>query len=222
LVAELPVRPGEVIRDRGAISAQETAWTQQRVRSAFVGEAYTPRMKFILAPVDFTRATALVVAEAGKLAGAYRAHVVLLNVVRVLDYLDTAVDFGGRAKLVEPLETAAERQLLTLKADLIARGVSAHSLRLTGNPAPEILAQVRKLDPLCIVMASHGHTALYDLVVGSTVSAVVKRATCPVVIVPARKTYALKPTLAAVRGKIARALKAESPQCDLYVEPKPP
>ncbi|MBI4621943.1 MAG: universal stress protein [Verrucomicrobia bacterium] len=35
-----------------------------------------------------------------------------------------------------------------------------------------------------IVMGSHGHTALYDLVVGSTTHGVLRRATCPVVIVP--------------------------------------
>jgi nucleotide-binding universal stress UspA family protein len=36
------------------------------------------------------------------------------------------------------------------------------------------------------VMGSHGHTAFYDLLVGSTTHAVLKRAKCPVVIVPPR------------------------------------
>ena len=37
---------------------------------------------------------------------------------------------------------------------------------------------------MCIVMGSHGHTALFESVIGSTVSAVLKRAVRPVVIVP--------------------------------------
>ena len=37
-----------------------------------------------------------------------------------------------------------------------------------------------------IVMGSHGHTPLYDLLVGTTTHGVLKNARCPVVIVPAR------------------------------------
>jgi nucleotide-binding universal stress UspA family protein len=37
------------------------------------------------------------------------------------------------------------------------------------------------------VMGSHGHTALYDLLVGSTTHGVLMRAICPVVIIPAIK-----------------------------------
>jgi nucleotide-binding universal stress UspA family protein len=33
-------------------------------------------------------------------------------------------------------------------------------------------------------MGSHGHTALYDLLVGSTTHQVLRKAKCPVVIVP--------------------------------------
>jgi nucleotide-binding universal stress UspA family protein len=36
-------------------------------------------------------------------------------------------------------------------------------------------------------MGSHGHGAFYDLLVGSTTQGVLKRATCPVVIVPTSK-----------------------------------
>jgi nucleotide-binding universal stress UspA family protein len=36
-------------------------------------------------------------------------------------------------------------------------------------------------------MGSHGHTAFYDLLVGSTTQGVLKKAPCPVLIVPAEK-----------------------------------
>ncbi|MFN2624413.1 MAG: universal stress protein [Chthoniobacterales bacterium] len=38
-----------------------------------------------------------------------------------------------------------------------------------------------------IVMGSHGHTALYELLVGSTTHNVLMKASCPVVIVPPEK-----------------------------------
>jgi universal stress protein A len=34
------------------------------------------------------------------------------------------------------------------------------------------------------VLGSHGHTAFYDLLVGSTAAGVLKHAPCPVVVVP--------------------------------------
>jgi nucleotide-binding universal stress UspA family protein len=39
-----------------------------------------------------------------------------------------------------------------------------------------------------IVMGSHGHGALYNLLIGGTASGVIQKAPCPVVIVPTHKT----------------------------------
>jgi len=57
-------------------------------------------------------------------------------------------------------------------------------VQLTGAPAPLILAQAESEKADYIVMGSHGHTALYDLVVGSTTHQVLRKARCPVMIVP--------------------------------------
>ena len=50
---------------------------------------------------------------------------------------------------------------------------------------PEIIEQAQQLAADYIVIGSHGHTALHDLLAGGTASGVLKRATCPVVIIPA-------------------------------------
>ena len=56
------------------------------------------------------------------------------------------------------------------------------------EPLPAlILAQAKIEDADYIVMGSHGHTALYDLLVGSTTHGVLMRAGCPVVITPGPK-----------------------------------
>jgi nucleotide-binding universal stress UspA family protein len=58
---------------------------------------------------------------------------------------------------------------------------------MSGVPAQVILEQAQKLSADHIVMGSHGHTALYDLIAGSTTTRVLKGAPCPVVVVPAQK-----------------------------------
>jgi nucleotide-binding universal stress UspA family protein len=50
-----------------------------------------------------------------------------------------------------------------------------------------ILDQAARVSADYVVMGSHGHTALYDLLVGSTTHGVLLRAPCPVVITPGPK-----------------------------------
>ena len=65
-------------------------------------------------------------------------------------------------------------------------------VQVTGAPIAHIIEQAAKYEADYIVMGSHGHTAIYDLLVGSTTHGVLMRARCPVVIVPATKP-ALQP-----------------------------
>jgi nucleotide-binding universal stress UspA family protein len=48
-----------------------------------------------------------------------------------------------------------------------------------------VLAQAKRLKADVIVLGSHGHGAVYNLVVGSTANGVLKHAPCPVLVVPA-------------------------------------
>jgi nucleotide-binding universal stress UspA family protein len=54
-----------------------------------------------------------------------------------------------------------------------------------GPPIPHILAEAERTDADYIIMGSHGHTALYDLLVGSTTHGILRKARCPVVVIPA-------------------------------------
>jgi nucleotide-binding universal stress UspA family protein len=64
--------------------------------------------------------------------------------------------------------------------------VKVDTVCVQGFPVPVILAQAKELGALYIVLGSHGHTAFYDLVVGGTARGVLRRAGCPVVVVPAQ------------------------------------
>jgi nucleotide-binding universal stress UspA family protein len=84
-------------------------------------------------------------------------------------------------------EKNAARRLAELESRLQAEKVPVETMQLNGPPIRLIVEQARTLGAAYIVMGSHGHTALYDLLVGSTTHGVLMRAGCPVVITPAPK-----------------------------------
>jgi nucleotide-binding universal stress UspA family protein len=145
-------------------------------------------MKTILTPVDFSTTTQDVINETIALAGPLGAHVLLLH---SLQPPMITTEYGvGIEVLQETLainEKAAVRQLNHLQASLAAKGVSAETLLVNGLAEANILEQARKHKVDYIILGSHGHTALYDLLVGSTTHAVLKKAACPVIVVPSPK-----------------------------------
>lgn len=142
-------------------------------------------MKTVLAPIDFSAPSMEVVASAISLARGADARLVLLHVVPPVgvlssDFAETSV----AAERTESSERAASARLAELQRELRNQGVTAHTVRESGPVAERILQQAERLDANYLVMGSHGHGALYGLILGSTTNAVLKRATCPVVIVP--------------------------------------
>lgn len=142
-------------------------------------------MKTILAPVDFSKVSEPVVKEAAALARALDGRVVLLNVVQPPVVINEYAGMLDIAQLTAAGEKNAARELEQLEDRLRNAFVKAESVQVTGTPIAHIIEQAEKNDADYIVMGSHGHTALYDLIVGSTTHGVLMRAKCPVVIVPA-------------------------------------
>ena len=143
-------------------------------------------MKTILAPVDFSSATESVVAEAARLAAAVGGQVVLLSVIQPpVITSEYAPLMENMAEITAAGEKAAAKHLARLQAVLQQQNVPSETAQLNGAPVQHIIDQAKKFSVDYIVMGSHGHTALYDLLVGSTTHGVLLRATCPVVIVPA-------------------------------------
>ena len=147
-------------------------------------------MKTILVPVDFSKVSESVVKEAAALARALDGRVVLLTVIQPPVIV---TEYGGMLDLVEITaagEKNAARQLEALEDKLKNQFIKAESVQMTGSPVTHIIDQANKCDADYIVMGSHGHTAFYDLLVGSTTHGVLMRSKCPVVIVPAAKNEA--------------------------------
>ena len=144
-------------------------------------------MKTILAPVDFSGATKAVVAEAAVFARAVKGRVVLLSVILPPVSLAGYTLMESIAEITVAGEKAAAKTLAKLQGDLERDGISTDTLQFVGSPIIHIVEQAVKLKADYIIMGSHGHTALYDLLVGSTTHGVLMRAKCPVVIVPAKE-----------------------------------
>lgn len=143
-------------------------------------------MKTILVPIDFSPITAHVTKEAAELARATGARLLLLTVVQpaiVFERYDAGIDLAeltiqGEKNAALQLEQIAQ----TLKSDFL----TVETAQVTGSPMDQILEHAKEVSAAYIVMGSHGHTSFYDLLVGSTTHGVLKRAKCPVVIVPAQ------------------------------------
>lgn len=142
-------------------------------------------MKTIITPVDFSDVSTRIVKAAAELAQAIKGRLVLLHVVQppVITSEYGAV-MSNIQEIIAINEKTAARQLLRIERRLKTGGTKVSSVLLTGSPVAHILEQATKLRAAYIVMGSHGHSALFELLAGSTTTGVIKKAPCAVVVVP--------------------------------------
>jgi nucleotide-binding universal stress UspA family protein len=142
-------------------------------------------MNTILVPVDFSDATPRVVETARGLAKAFGSRIVLLNIA------EPEPDFVGfepgpitvRQTVARDFKVEHQR-LEDLKQSLAADVPEVLALHIQGPTVDKILHEAREQQAGWIVLGTHGHGALYELLVGSVAHGVLKGAHCPVVVVP--------------------------------------
>lgn len=142
-------------------------------------------MKTLLVPVDFSAVTNAVVRAACDLAKAVGGRLVLLHVL----VPPVVVDVYGLGQEMLAETVAASEQITTRKLRALARActqrrVPVRAVQRQGAPVKEILAAAKRLRVDGIVLGTHGHGAAYDLIVGSTTTGVLRKAPCPVLVVP--------------------------------------
>jgi nucleotide-binding universal stress UspA family protein len=76
------------------------------------------------------------------------------------------------------------RRLQELEKQPDLRGIKVTSLLVQGYAVEKILKEADQLGADLIVMGSHGHGALRNLLVGSVANGVLGKAKCPVLVVP--------------------------------------
>lgn len=155
----------------------------------------------IVVPTDFSppAAKALQYAEHfARLSGAALTLVHIFEVGAVGPGLpgDPAFEFSG-PEVQAAYDTAREeiwKRLQSLAAEVTARGVRAEPLLLHGNPAEQIASAAEHQHASLIVVSTHGWSGWRHFVLGSTAEAVVRLATCPVLVVREQERDFLPPT----------------------------
>jgi nucleotide-binding universal stress UspA family protein len=148
-------------------------------------------MDTILVPVDFSRGSRRLVRAAAELARSLQAKLVLLHVA---EPVAAYVPVGASMDVIAPppvdlmeYETPALREKLEELAGLVRDETLPVECEVkSGLAVDEILEQASLRQARYLVMASHGHGALYHLFTGSVVTGVLRSARQPVLIVPVR------------------------------------
>jgi len=143
------------------------------------------RIRRILHPSDFSRASAKAFAKAVEMAKANRAELLVVHV------LAPAVPLVGDGyvspKIYEDLEASArawgQKQLNRLLAKARKAGARAKGMLMEGVPHEQIVRAARFRKAGLIVIGTHGRTGLAKFVLGSVAGRVVSMASCPVMTV---------------------------------------
>ena len=143
-------------------------------------------IRTILLPTDFSECGNYALSYATSLARTFGASIVC---VHVIEPIVPTVGYSGMteplpiADIAEQLEDAAERELPKLAECEEAAGLQLEELIVHGEAASEIVRVAKERNVDLIVISSHGRTGLGRILFGSTAEAVVRHATCPVLVV---------------------------------------
>lgn len=152
-------------------------------------------MKLLVA-IDFSELAGRVIAEAEKLAKSLSAQVFLLHVIPpsspILDVPPEVETLLPAQKTHNnegfPLSEEPESaRLLTVAAKLQEKGIDTSVIIAQNDEVTAIIGESKKNSVDMIMLGSHGHGALFHLLIGSVSEGVIRQASCPVIIVPSKK-----------------------------------
>lgn len=139
----------------------------------------------ILCPVDFSGHSRLALDYATVLARWYEAEVVALHAYAIAMVPATIGAMPAMTTVGVPLtREEIERDLETFVRPAQAAEVKTTATVTTGGPARTILETADRIQASLIVMGTHGASGFERLVLGSVTEKVLRKARCPVLVVP--------------------------------------
>lgn len=142
-----------------------------------------PHYETILVTTDLSEASFTGLVEAAKLARELGSRVTLLYVVEdTLPPLMPGASVVEWRRILEHHRESAQEQIASCALQHFG-GIDCRSEVRAGRPVEVILEAAADTDADLLVMASHGHGPVAQLVIGSTTDRVLRRSPCPVLIV---------------------------------------
>lgn len=142
-------------------------------------------MKTFLVPVDFSAVTDEVIDTAVTFARAFEGQVSLMHVVQPpVVTSEFALPVEVLQEAMSAGEKAAKQKLDGFVEMFRHAGIACEARVAHGPPVTMIRDEADRLKADYIIMGSHGHGKLYDFLVGSTASGVMKKAKCGLIIIP--------------------------------------
>jgi nucleotide-binding universal stress UspA family protein len=158
-------------------------------------ETLVIEFKQILCPTDLSEASVRSLTYAAAFARWYGARLTILHVVPTFDPITVGPgSLTGPLQMVMPMsrvEVLDEMRGITASAGIgsIHANLSAHH----GDPARNIVDQALAIDADLVVMGTHGRSGFERLLIGSVAEKVLRKAPCPVLLVPPHVTATAHP-----------------------------
>jgi len=145
------------------------------------------KMDVLLVAVDFSEVSVHVYEAAVDLAERLKATVVVLNVT------EPQVDYAGLAvpqtylSADDEIQKTIQARLEVARERFESRGLTVFVEHQWGQVVTSILERVQKWDAGLILVGSHGHGAMYNLLVGSVAAGLIRHSPVPVLVIPDQK-----------------------------------
>jgi len=142
----------------------------------------------ILAAIDFSPVTEQVLQALERVGTSMPAHVWLVHVAPPdPDFVGYGTGPEGVRSQVAVEHHERHRELQNHADRLRRAGVETTALLVQGATVATLIGEAERLAAEVIVLGSHGHGRIYDLLVGSVAEGVVRESSLPVLLVPARR-----------------------------------
>ncbi len=145
-------------------------------------------MKNIVVALDFFDVPDILLQKAKELALAFGAKLWLIHVAAPdPDFVGYKV--GPESERLARSHVLREEhvELQKIADDIVAEGIVTEALLVQGATSSTLLEEVEKLNSDLLVIGSHGHGVLYNVVIGSVCDSIVRNAKVPLYIIPVER-----------------------------------
>lgn len=146
-------------------------------------------MNNIILAIDFSESTQRILDYAIDVAKAFSAHLYIIHVAAPNpDFVGYEAGPQNERDFVAAHYHKEHRELGRFSDEARQQGINATALLVQGPTVEKLIHERERLQADLMVAGSHGRSAMFQLVVGSTCEGLIRKAGCPVMIVPCNES----------------------------------